>query len=816
MRTIGTTTLLLALLLAGCAFEGDDPGECDDGADNDRDGAFDCEDEGCAGAPVCAGDDDDAADDDDATDDDDAADDDDTGEAELIQPETPLVIITAPGFGYDLATDQALITVEGVAREDVEQVTWSVDTGASGDASGVQAWTAIDIPLAQGDNEITVTGTNPDGSGADTLRVVYAPGVPLASGLMLSTTAALAGQPVEVTASVWLSDDAGITSVEVGPSDSAGELTESWTVLDVTETVGLYAGTFTVNEASPTTWELRAVATFGADVGATPSVPFEVMEGLDQADFVELLQVAAAAEEVREAADPLIDPTGARDATLAWLLDQPGVVSAGSAENDGAGLWWIAEPGIGFVLLNNQPGEKGGGAAIRRQVPRIRWPASGPGSLRGWTTSSAGPSGRQSRQERNGGSITGNADLFAAEVFNDHFGTHDDGAWPANYLAGLSCAQIPDDLFVWRNDQADMDILATQFDSGLVMISSHGDTVFGGGAAPAQWSSQDPAAQVAVLSRHFATPQAMAEFELELLSGQLVVAGGPEGVFAWLPSWVAAQGAVQPMPNSMVEVSSCRSFWNQSLAAAYLSAGAAWFGGFTDYVDASWSQEMTMALWDEFSSRVPISEALASMDLTEPDDVFSPAYFVGQGDTSLILGINPLINGGFEDQEDGWDWQGDGIFDVRGQYWSIENTSAPEGSWMAALEVEAPESAWVTASRPFCPAPGQSLSLMFDWQVISENQPTCETAGVNWFVVRIDRAPADEDNVILWQQGWGDFCNDLYLQNEYSVNGWQIADVPITGPESQSWEDQVISIAVGGYDPQGFAGLIDNLHIGPP
>jgi len=64
-------------------IEGDEPGECGDGADNDGDGDYDCDDEDCAGAPDCSGDDDadddDAADDDDdaADDDDDAADDDD-------------------------------------------------------------------------------------------------------------------------------------------------------------------------------------------------------------------------------------------------------------------------------------------------------------------------------------------------------------------------------------------------------------------------------------------------------------------------------------------------------------------------------------------------------------------------------------------------------------------------------------------------------------------------------------------------------------------------------------------------------------------
>ncbi len=38
---------------AGDDYEGDDPGECTDRADNDKDGKFDCDDPGCAGSPDC-------------------------------------------------------------------------------------------------------------------------------------------------------------------------------------------------------------------------------------------------------------------------------------------------------------------------------------------------------------------------------------------------------------------------------------------------------------------------------------------------------------------------------------------------------------------------------------------------------------------------------------------------------------------------------------------------------------------------------------------------------------------------------------------
>ncbi len=53
--------LSLPLLLTfGCGtpanVEGDEPGECTDAADNDADGAFDCDDSDCAGSPDCGGD----------------------------------------------------------------------------------------------------------------------------------------------------------------------------------------------------------------------------------------------------------------------------------------------------------------------------------------------------------------------------------------------------------------------------------------------------------------------------------------------------------------------------------------------------------------------------------------------------------------------------------------------------------------------------------------------------------------------------------------------------------------------------------------
>lgn len=58
MRNITSSLLLLAACSSPppeeVRYEGDDAGECSDGADNDRDGGFDCDDSDCALSPDCS------------------------------------------------------------------------------------------------------------------------------------------------------------------------------------------------------------------------------------------------------------------------------------------------------------------------------------------------------------------------------------------------------------------------------------------------------------------------------------------------------------------------------------------------------------------------------------------------------------------------------------------------------------------------------------------------------------------------------------------------------------------------------------------
>lgn len=65
MRTLSSSLALLVLFGCGGAkdapAEGTAAGDCSDAADNDADGLFDCDDDGCAGSPDCEGSDENAA-----------------------------------------------------------------------------------------------------------------------------------------------------------------------------------------------------------------------------------------------------------------------------------------------------------------------------------------------------------------------------------------------------------------------------------------------------------------------------------------------------------------------------------------------------------------------------------------------------------------------------------------------------------------------------------------------------------------------------------------------------------------------------------
>jgi hypothetical protein len=81
---------------------------------------------------------------------------------------SPTVAITSPTFGATYSTSNALMTLGGIASDNVgvTRVTWVNSRGGSGTATGTTSWMASGIGLQPGTNVLTVMAQDAAGNGA--------------------------------------------------------------------------------------------------------------------------------------------------------------------------------------------------------------------------------------------------------------------------------------------------------------------------------------------------------------------------------------------------------------------------------------------------------------------------------------------------------------------------------------------------------------------------------------------------------------------------------------------------------------------------
>jgi hypothetical protein len=132
--------MLWLLIACVVAYEGDDPGECSDGADNDRNGYFDCVDLACANSPDCVGETD--ADTDTDTDTDTDADTD-------ADTDTDTDALAAHLLTYEIRMDVSWVFTEGFA--DCNQVF----EGSGAQVSAVDTRVTFSGPYAMTDTTCT-------------------------------------------------------------------------------------------------------------------------------------------------------------------------------------------------------------------------------------------------------------------------------------------------------------------------------------------------------------------------------------------------------------------------------------------------------------------------------------------------------------------------------------------------------------------------------------------------------------------------------------------------------------------------------------
>lgn len=77
----------------------------------------------------------------------------------------PSVEITSPASSGTYLTQRALLDLAGTASGAVATISWSSNRGYSGTCSGTTSWSAAAVPLAMGQNVITVTASDGQGNG---------------------------------------------------------------------------------------------------------------------------------------------------------------------------------------------------------------------------------------------------------------------------------------------------------------------------------------------------------------------------------------------------------------------------------------------------------------------------------------------------------------------------------------------------------------------------------------------------------------------------------------------------------------------------
>lgn len=209
---------------------------------------------------------------------------------------------------------------------------------------------------------------------------------------------------------------------------------------------------------------------------------------------------------------------------------------------------------------------------------------------------------------------------------------------------------------------------------GVVTVVGHGTTSYEGWMTLwfEEWGSDKGSAQP-VINTQIAQTDSMKK---DISTGRLAVA--PNNTIAILPAFISHYNS--GLPDSLIYMGICRGAWNDKLAKAFFTAGAATYFGYSDTVNDPWAKARGENLFDHLKDGNTTGTA-PEIGMKETDD--DPAEFKMFGESDLVIVQPDIVNGNFEEGTlAGWSPVGDariitklgslGVYE--GQYMAIVST----------------------------------------------------------------------------------------------------------------------------------------------
>lgn len=355
------------------------------------------------------------------------------------------------------------------------------------------------------------------------------------------------------------------------------------------------------------------------------------------------------AESIQELFSTGIPAETAAQNALSILQADPSVYGSGLS-GSGKGVWWVTEEGIPCAAGLLEEGLKGG-ETLRPGGHRVRsspmtWQELVEMTSDPFLLADGFPRGGQ------GGISVGGCNAIVIRPFAASFGSGDDAAVIEEMLQDYGDGHFAVERFI--GTECGIEAFKEISDYGIVVISSHGDTYFGGVLHP-NWGSNSPEAQVIILTQERASSKNdLRRHKTDLLAGRLVLHAGAE-VFGITPSFI--RHYCPAMPDSLVYASACRSAFNATMASAFFDAGAKVYYGYDDYVSVRFAAECGVDLFTRLLSGDSSGTAFTP-GLQDPYSVYK-AIFMMFGAPNVVFSPPRLLNGSFEQGLKYWIGYGD-------------------------------------------------------------------------------------------------------------------------------------------------------------